>query len=269
MIKNKKGTTDHYAFLLVVLSLFILVYTVKVFVDSPSNLDFEIGAIQAKFVGLIEDGERDLFETDEIVKIAANRALVKLGSSGGLDSNCVSGGIVEWNGNCYVSDDIVKQNFINYFQEEFESLMSIRGMKYSGYELVDSTLYGESISSHFTYESKEEGTWGFKKKVNGEEGVPYNSIIHYEVKPNFGYNTEFDFGIYEEILNKFKTDIECRAGCTCFSNINQGEPNWNSLFRCENTPSGEYTFTMNKEVVVDGRKESIVIKFKINDYNNL
>ncbi len=265
MIKGKKGT-DMYAFLLVILSFFIIWYAIITFLDKPGNLGFDIGAAQAKFVGRIVEGERELFYVDEVVKLAANKALLTLASSGGLkEGSCSkSGDYFIWDSKCRPDKKIVEQNFIHYFKQEFDQRKL--PYDYPDYKLSNKRLIGEANKEIDIKEIDEVGTWGFKRPVHDEEGLPYHVWIKYKPKPNFAYDTGFDFGIFQRIFNKIKTDDTCRRTCKCFDG-----PDWIDIDkdRCTIYPDGRYEIYLKQEVVITDTKQPIVIKFKINDYNNL
>ena len=277
MIKGKKGT-DTYAFLLVCLSVFIIWQAVGALLEKEGALGFEIGEVQAKFVGAVEYAETELFYVDEAAKLAANKALLKLGKNGGLreGGNCrPQGEIFVWAmEECPLNDNVIESNFEYYFKQEFEEIIREKGYRYD-YDLIGYRITGMS-PSHVKKDGRgdlvvsSEGFWGYRKFVNNQEGVSYSVRIDYDAKPNFIYDTGFDFDVYIEILNHLKNpDNNCDSiGAGCFD-INA--PEWEGVFmgQPESDPSGIYTFTLNHNVVNDRKEEPIIIKFKINDYNNL
>jgi len=248
MLKGKKGS-DAFSVLMVILSFYLIGHTIFVFsTQGMDDLGFVVGKAQSEFIGKVKEGEKELFYIDEAVRLAANKALVEMGQKGGLyDRNCIGSGAYSWD-RCEVN---VEDSFVHYFKPLFENFIrkEFSDIKYS-YKLENNVIKG--ISSDYLEFGRvhEEGIWGYRQEVDEEEGLKYDVGIDYKVKPDFSYNTEFEFGVYDKIREDLKKNKECKeVTCGHIGDV--------------------FEVKTGHKVLVDGKIEEVIIKLEVKDFDNL
>jgi len=127
---NKKGI---YAPTLVILSVFLLSYTIISFLDEDVSIAKVAGKNQVKLIEIYQKGEFTKQYLRQSSRNAINDALYEFGQNGGLKENkCKKNDLFIWNKECKPD----KANFILYFDEKFKVFLKLNNLPKLNFDYV-------------------------------------------------------------------------------------------------------------------------------------